>query len=275
MWKGKEITMEKNPRRIQLAVLNLIAFIGVLVVNYLATALPINGNTTGDLSAMYPNLFVPAGFTFSIWGIIYLTLLIFTLTTLVRALMGKRDLGLQKIGIFFFLSCLANVSWILAWHYTLVPLSLLIMLCILGSVLAVYLRLGIGTAKVSALEKLVVHLPFSLYLGWITIATVANFTTLLVDMGWNGFGISESTWTVIMLGIASAIGLFVVIKRRDFFYALVLIWAFFGIFSKRQAVEPVVDSVVLTSQVVMGLAALGLVVAAVLYFRLPKAQSLS
>ena len=257
-------------RRTTLALLNLLGFIGVIIVNYLANSLPINGQTTGGLSAMYPNLFVPAGFTFSIWGIIYLSLAVFTLTTLIRAFMGKPDLGTERIGIFFFLSCLANMGWIFAWHYLLVPLSLLIMVSFLLVLAAIYLRLEVGKSRVSATQKLIVQLPFSLYLGWISIATVANVSTLLVDSGWNGFGISDVTWTVIMIAAAAAIGVAVALTRRDFIFALVPVWAFFGIYSKRSAADPVVDAIVTTALIGMAVVALAGALGLVGYFRLPK-----
>lgn len=263
--------MKKNPRFIRLALLNLVGFIGVVVINYLANALPINGNTTGDLSAFYPNLFVPAGFTFAIWGIIYLSLTIFTITSLGRALTGRSDWGVERIGIFFFLSCFVNMGWIFAWHYRFVPLSLLVMLGILGSLIMIYLRLGIGKKKVSVGEKLVVQLPFSLYLGWITIATVANVTTLLVDNGWTGGGISEATWAVIMIAAATAIGVAAVWTRRDFIFALVPIWAFWGIYSKRAAASPVYEDILTMTLIGMGIMALVGIAAGIRYARLSRA----
>ncbi len=217
-----------------LAIANLLGFILTIIMNGLANALPINDVTTGELSDMYPNLFVPAGFTFAIWGLIYMLLLIFIVYQLFQAFSksGNTDF-IKKIGWFFVLSCLANSTWIIVWHYQFVSLSLLVMFGILGSLLAIYQRLDIGLKPIKTVEKALVHVPFSVYLGWITVATIANVTTLAVDFGWNGFGISEMNWTIIMISTATLIGIVILFKRKDWAYALVLIWAFYGIYAKR------------------------------------------
>jgi hypothetical protein len=211
-----------------LAIINSIGLIITLILNGLANALPINGKTTGELSDAYPNLFVPAGFTFSIWGVIYLALLIFIIYQFIQGF-KQSDAGkdfLPKIGWMFFFSSLANASWIVAWHYQQVALSLVIMLCILSSIIFIYQKLEIGLRPVSTTEKWLVHVPFSIYLGWITVATIANVTTVLVSFGWNGFNI-----IVLIVGIL--IGLTVIEKRKDVAYGLVIIWAYYGIVFKR------------------------------------------
>jgi hypothetical protein len=217
-----------------LRLLNVLGFALTIVLNALANALPINGRTTGELSALYPNLFVPAGLTFSIWGLIYLLLALFVVFQLVALPAAT----VQRIGLWFLLASAANAAWILAWHFERVTLSLLIMLALLVSLLAVYLRLGIGTGSPGWGVKLAVHLPFSVYLGWITIATVANATALLVHVGWGRFGLSEEFWTVAVLIVATAITVAMLLRRNDLFYALVVLWAFAGIAIKRQAVDP-------------------------------------
>lgn len=223
----------KNTRL--LAILNSLGFVLVIVMNTLANVLPINGLNTGQLSDFYPNLFVPAGFTFSIWGVIYLALLVFVVYSLVQAFNNKGNDGfLLKIGPWFIVSCLANAAWILAWHYMYVGLSVLIMLTLLISLIAMYLRLGIGKQGTLSRDRYLVHLPFSLYLGWITIATVANFTTLLVTTGWGGWGLSEEVWTALMIVVAAFISMTVLLSRADVFYSAVTLWAFYGIIAKRQ-----------------------------------------
>lgn len=220
-----------------MALLNTFGFIITITFNTLANALPINGMTTGELSAAYPNLFVPAGITFSIWGLIYLWLLVFVVYQNVKAFSKKSteaDLGFMKqLNYGFFLSCLANGTWIIAWHYQYVLLSLGIMLLLLGSLLYIYQSLQIGIRKVSRAEKLMVHAPFSIYLGWITVATIANATAFLVHINWDGFGILPEIWTTIMLAIGAIIGLNVVGKRKDPAYGLVIVWAYIGIVVKR------------------------------------------
>ncbi|MEJ2740055.1 MAG: hypothetical protein P8105_09565, partial [Dehalococcoidia bacterium] len=219
--------MSKSRSSMFLAVLNLLGFLGVLVVNALANALPINGITTGELSDLYPNLFVPAGLTFSIWGVIYVLLALFIVFQIIsvikRSAQGLAFTG--RIGIFFFISCIANMGWIFAWHYRILTLSLVIMLLLLGSLITIYIRLRIGRSGASKSERYMVHLPFSVYLGWITIATIANVTALLVDAGWNNFGLSGQFWAVLVIAIGIAITLIVLSIRRDVFYALVVDWA--------------------------------------------------
>ena len=222
-----------------LAIFNLLGFILTIILNGLANALPINGKTTGELSDAYPNLFVPAGFTFSIWGIIYLALLGFVIYQLIAAFSSKieNDGFIGQIGWIFVLSCLANASWIVAWHYQYVIVSLVIMLCILFSLIQIYQRLQIGLVTVPTIQKWLVHVPFSIYLGWITVATIANVTTLLVDFGWDGFGVEPEIWTMLVIVVGASIGSRVVQDRKDYAYGLVIVWAYYGIISKRMSID--------------------------------------
>jgi hypothetical protein len=222
-----------------LSILNLLSFVSMVIVNYLAVTLPLNNKTTGVLSDQYPNLFVPVGLTFSIWGIIYLLLGIFIVYQLVYAF--KKDTQnssfLEKIGILFFVSCLANFTWIFAWHFEMVPLSLFIMLILLISLIVIYQKLNIGRSEASKSEKYLVHLPFSVYLGWITIATIANTTALLVNLNWNRLGLSEPFWTIVVIIIGLVISLMMLFYRKDIFYSLVVDWALLGILIKRLTVD--------------------------------------
>jgi len=222
-----------------LSILNLLSFVSIVIVNYLAVTLPLNNKTTGVLSDQYPNLFVPVGLTFSIWGIIYLLLGIFIVYQLVYAF--KKDTQnssfLEKIGILFFVSCLANFTWIFAWHFEMVPLSLFIMLILLISLIVIYQKLNIGRSEASKSEKYLVHLPFSVYLGWITIATIANTTALLVNLNWNRLGLSEPFWTIVVIIIGLVISLMMLFYRKDIFYSLVVDWALLGILIKRLTVD--------------------------------------
>lgn len=222
-----------------LQVINILSFIAVLVVNGLANAIPLGGNTTGDISGLYPNLFVPAGLTFSIWGVIYLALAAFVVYQ-ARDLFSKRKVEmpyLQSIGWYFLLSCLANVGWIFAWHYGQVLLSLVAMLVLLFSLIHIYIGLEIGKEAVDPATRTYVHLPFSLYLGWITVATIANITAVLVRLNWNGWGLSGVFWTVLVIIAGTIIALINIILRGDIAYNLVVIWAYLGIIIKRYSVD--------------------------------------
>jgi uncharacterized membrane protein len=224
-----------------LQVLNLLGLLGVLVVNVLANALPIHGKTTGQLSDQYPNLFTPAGLTFSIWGLIYLLLITFCLYQakgLFRNNASEEDSEyVRRIGFLFFMSCLANMAWIMAWHYEYVGLSVLIMAGLFYCLLSIYLRLEISSPFILWREKYMVNIPFSVYLGWITVATIANITAWLVDAGWSMGTIPEETWAMAIIAVATGIGLFILAKRQDVAFGLVLAWALLGILIKRLSVS--------------------------------------
>jgi benzodiazapine receptor len=210
---------------------NAAGFIVMVVVNALANILPLNGVSTAELSDSYPNYFVPAGYVFSIWGVIYLLLLGFTVY---QARPAQRDSGLlDRIGWLFVLSCLLNSVWIFLWHWRLVLPSVLIMFGLLGTLILIYLRLDVGVTETSRNEWLYVHLPFSVYLGWITVAPIANVTALLVSMGWPSYGPAATNWTILVIVVAVAIGLTSVWTRGDVGYNLVLVWAFAGIVVKQ------------------------------------------
>jgi len=248
-------------RLLFLSILNLIGFLGTVIVNGLANALPLNNKTTGELSDQYPNLFVPAGLTFSIWGVIYVLLAIFVIYGLVVAIKKntQKSSFIENIGILFFISCLANIGWIFAWHYEILPLSLFLMLIILGSLIAIYLRLYIGESDSIRIERYLVHLPFSVYLGWITIATIANITALLVNVNWNTFGLGEQFWAVAVIIVGIAIALTILFTRRDIYYCLVVDWALLGILLKRFADSTPVQSVTVTTIVGMALITVGII----------------
>ena len=213
-------------------ILVAVSLLVMIAVNIMANALPINGQNTGEISDRFDVFFVPAGYVFSIWGLIYLALLAYAVY---QALPGQaEDPYLRSTGYLFVLSCIANITWIFLWHYNLVALSVLAMLALLGLLIAIYLRLDIGRAPVSSAMKWLVHVPFSIYLGWITVATIANITSWLYALQWSGWGISPEMWTVIMLAIATVVGGAMSMTRGDVAYAAVLIWAFIGIALKHQ-----------------------------------------
>jgi len=237
-----------------LAVLNLIGFVITIILNGLANGLPINGKNTGELSDMYPNLFVPAGITFSIWGLIYLLLLIFIIYQLIEAF--KKDGNtefIQSIGFWFVLSSIANASWILAWHYVLPGLSLMIMIILLISLLKIYQNLEAVRKNIPDTKQYFIYPIFSIYLGWITVATIANTTAVLVYNDWSGWGIGEASWTIVMMCIAIGFGLFFLIFKKDIYYPLVITWAFYGIFLKRSTASVFEEGIILTSKIGMAI----------------------
>jgi hypothetical protein len=202
-----------------------LVFFGAMVyMNYLANSLPLNGKTTGQLSDAYPNLFVPAGITFSIWGIIYLLLAVYCV---VQFLPASKEMT-PGISWLFIISCALNGLWIVAWHYQKLPLSLLIMVGLLVTLILINLQL-------KDLPMGVLKAAFGVYLGWICIATIANVTALLVGIGWGGMGISQEAWTIIMIAAGTLIVSLAIMRFENPFIGISVVWAFTGIIIKRSA----------------------------------------
>lgn len=224
-----------SKKRYLIKTILVVSFAAMVVVNALANLLPINGITTGAVSESYPNLFAPAGLTFSIWGLIYLLLAVHTLYQL-GLFRGKKKANedlLYKTGIVFSVSSWANSAWIFSWHYRVIPLSMIFMtfllICLIGLVTL------INAQRLSLREKLLIRLPFSVYFAWITVATIANATVLLVSLGWSGWGLTDATWTIIILSAGALIGTATTLRFKDIAYGLVLIWAYAGIMLKHTA----------------------------------------
>jgi len=206
---------------------NVIAVLAVIVINILANALPLNGQNTGAISDRFAVFFVPAGYVFSIWGLIYIGLLLFAIY---QALPSQRENPrLVKIGYWFAFSSLANIAWLFLWHYLQFAWTIFAMLALLISLLVIYLRLGIGKENVPSSERWMVQTPFSIYLGWISVATIANATQLLDFLKWNAWGISPEIWAVILLAIATVLSSAMSFRRGDIAYSAVIAWAFVGI----------------------------------------------
>ena len=214
-----------------LRIANLVSYIVVVAANILANVLPFNDITTNEISDSVPTLVTPSGFTFSIWGVIYIGLLSFIIYQLLPA--QRDNEHINKIGWWFVISSIANVLWLLLWHYLQFPLTVVVMLILLGSLLMIYLRLEIGAKSVKRSDFWFVNVPFSIYLAWICVATVANISILLTDLGWDGFGIPQSQWAAVVIGLLVVITLIILIKRRDFAFAAVVVWALVGIWSAR------------------------------------------
>lgn len=223
----------RNKNSAIIKITTVATFIIMIAVNVMANILPINGVNTGEVSDSYQNLFAPAGLTFSIWGLIYLLLAGYTLYHVGLFRGGEspesREL-LRKTGILFSVSSLVNAAWIFSWHYDLIPLSMLLMVVLLACLMII--NHSIGNASLSTREKFLVRLPFSVYFGWITVATIANATVLLVSFDWNRFGLMEQTWAIIIIAVGMLIGAATAIRNSDIAYGLVIIWAYIGIYIK-------------------------------------------
>jgi len=213
---------------------NLLFTFITIAFNGLANALPLNGQSTGEISDRFQAFFVPAGYVFSIWGLIYLGLIAFAVYQVFPS--QRENPQLKRLGGLFVLSCIANMAWLFLWHYEYFVGTVAVMLVLLTSLILIYNRLQIGNVKVNNIERWCVHIPFSIYLGWITVATLANISTVLQYLQWDGWGISKEIWTLVMLAVAAGITAVVSMKRGDVAYTLVIIWAFAGIAVKHAGV---------------------------------------
>ena len=232
----------------------IISLVLTLAVNFLANTLPINGVMTGEVSDQFPILFVPAGYVFSIWGLIYLALVAFAIYSVTPK--GRADARVDGVAGWFTAANLFNAVWIFLWHYQQFPLTLIAMAGLLVSLLSIYTKLRVGLEKRSLADRLLVETPFSIYLGWITVATVANISQVLYVLGWRGAPLSEPVWAVVMLAVAALLGGLMIFLRKEVAYPLVLVWAFVGIWVM-QAATPLVAWLALVGAVVLGVLALG------------------
>ena len=223
------------------AVAVTVAYVGTIAINALANALPLAGRTTGEVSAMFPIPFTPAGWVFSIWGLIYLALGVYTVYQVLPAQRTRRML--DQVGWLFVASCACNVGWLVAWHTVAIPVTLPLMLALLGCLLGVYslVRRPRGAGERAGTDatgrgfRWAVRLPFSLYLGWITVATVANMSIFLYDLGWRPGSDAAELWSLALVLVAGAIGVWMLVRNRDATFAAVLVWAFVGIAAKEWA----------------------------------------
>lgn len=241
----------------------VLTIIATIVINVLANALPINGQNTGEISDRFQVYFVPAGYVFAIWGVIYIGLIAFAIF---QALPSQRENPrLRATGWWITLGGLANIAWIFLWHYEQFPLTLIAMLVLLGTLIITYLGLDIGRSKVSKVETWAARVPFSIYLGWITVATVANVTSLLYFLKWDGFGIAPEVWMWMVLAAVLVIATLMNFTRRDIAYTAVILWALAGISVKHADVP----AVAIPTWITFGLVALTLILA----FILPRKPS--
>lgn len=221
----------KNSRQ-PVKYLNLVFYAGTLAVNALANILPFNDITTGEVSDLYRTLFAPAPVTFAIWGVIYLLLGFFVIYQLGLTAGSRRSASKVTVdlGSLFLVGSVANMAWIYFWHYQELALTLLFMVVLLVSLIGINLKLGDSKRERSGMASLCVDLPFSIYLGWVSVATIANVSAFLVSIDWNGYGLSPELWTALVMVVAVVLGVIFLGRRQDYAYALVVVWAFAGIY---------------------------------------------
>lgn len=223
----------------------LLAVIVTIIFNGLSQSLPIGGRTSADVSNTYSTYFTPANYAFAIWGVIYLLLVAYGIY---QALPAQRaNANARKIGWLFVLSCVLNCVWLVLFQSDQIALSLIVIVAFLVTLMAIYVRLDIGRAPVSAGDRWLLQLPFSVYLGWLSVATIANASVLGVALkSGDLLGISGPTWAAIMLVVATLVGIVLVVTRRDWAYILVFVWAFTAIISKQAGIAIVTNTAAVT-----------------------------
>lgn len=212
-------------------VLTAVLYVAMVAFNYLAGVGMINNVGTGAVSDAYQNLFTPAGYAFSIWGLIYLLLGVYTVYQFIAVRKDKKRLGLfGDLGKYYLATSFINITWLFAWHYFAIGLSVVFMFGLLFCLVRIANRLR--KEKFSVKEKILVRLPFSLYFGWISVATIANITVFLVSLGWRGIGFSEVFWTVLILLVGTVIGSLRMLIDKNIPYGLVFLWAYTAILAR-------------------------------------------
>lgn len=259
--------MYTNKKSVFTEIIKTAAFAAMLFVNFLATGTTLNGLTTKQVSDSFPNLFTPAGFTFSVWGIIYLGLLVWLVSGFVKKT-AQEDEGsfnaAKKIDYLFIFSCLLNMAWLLAWQYMFLPLSVIIMAGLL--LLLIFINLAVAKPSFMPRNALAYRFAFGIYFGWITVATIANISALLVSLGFGGSGISAEYWTAATLVIGFAIVAATMLKTKNMFYGLVPLWAYFGILYQHVSQKQFAGKYPLVI-ITLGLCMLALAVLAVLVIK--------
>ncbi len=238
-----------------LLILNIVALVATIIVNYLSNTGYFNGETMSSVSGRYENIFTPAGYAFSIWGLIYLSLLGFLIYQ-VRLSVHDQQNDINAIGAWFIISCIANSAWVVAWLYDQIGLSVLLMIILFFSLAQIVIRLNIATKNAPLPRSLLVYLPFSIYIGWISVALIANIAAWLTKISWNGWGISESSWAVIMIIIAGLVNLFVLWKRNMGMFAITGGWALAAIAVANWDTASTVATVAIATAVVLILSVL-------------------
>lgn len=202
-------------------VLVVVSLLAVISINALANMLPLNGQTTGEISNRLPVLFTPAGYVFSIWILIYVLLSIWVIG--LWRIRNNGDTLFEKRSLLFIISNMFNISWIFLWHYELFALTVVAMVGLLITLLLLYRTYQVQDNKISS------RLPISIYLGWISVATISNLSYVLTVYQWSGWGLSDPLWAVILMTVGTALALHIRFHHFDIAYPFVFIWAFIGI----------------------------------------------
>lgn len=239
-------------------VVNVVTLVAVLVVNGLAGAGTLSGRSIGEVANRYPSYFLPAGYVFGIWGLIYVLLAAFVVF---QALPGNRaDPAAVRIGWAWALNGALNVAWLFAFSFERFGLSMLLMLGLLANLIVTHARIRPAGLRLTRAQIILVELPFAVYLAWISVATIANASQWLGIVGWDGFGISGVTWAVVLMTMAAGLAAAIETKRGAVVFGLVVAWALWGIGVRYQDVSSILNAARLLAPACLALGILGLVV---------------
>jgi len=227
-----------------------VALIITLGINFLSQSPSVVSLTVADIANKYPIYFLPANYVFSIWGIIYTGLIAYAIYQTLPA--QRKNPVFDTLAVLFLITCVANSVWLVLFLNLQFALSPVAMLVLLGTLIVIYQWLKINQKPVSGPMRWAVHVPFSIYLGWITVATVANVTYVLYDAKWDGLGIAPTTWAVIMMAAAGVITLAMIFTRRDIAYTLVVAWALIGIVVRYSGVTTVAVGAIAVTVIILG-----------------------
>lgn len=235
----------------------IVAYIAMVTVNVLSNTLPINGQTTAEISDKLTVLFTPAGYVFSIWGIIYVLLAIWLFLQVKNRNTELR--ASDKVSLLFTVSCVLNIAWLLTWHYEYFALSIVVMLLLLVTLILLYKQYATTDSRFGG------RFPFSFYLGWISVATIANmsYTLKYYDIS---LGINEVTGTIILLIVAAALAISGRYLSNDPYFAIVFVWAIIGIAARNTE-----QSIVITSYIMAAIIFIAII--AVSFMRKPTIQT--
>lgn len=246
-----------------LAVLNLVFFVVACAISNLSQLRIFNNQDNAQVSAKYETVFTPAGFTFAVWGVIYISLLIFVIYHVIKAfskdLNHEANQNILKINYWFILNNIATSIWVFAFAYEYIFLSAILLTFQLITLTVIFVNLNLYNPDTTVKSVWFTQFPLSIYFGWICIATIANITLFLVSINWIGGGLSALNWTIILLVIATLLGLFLVLIKRNSFVGLIFMWAFYGILYKRTSINAELYSSVIAAAW-LGIALLGLAI---------------
>ena len=222
-----------------LSILNLVFYVIAFATSSLSQFGIFGGLTNQEVSAMHETLFTPAGFTFSIWGVIYLSLFGFCIYHLIKAYKSEvhdePSQNVLRIGNWFIINNIATACWVFAFAYELLLLSALLILIQLVSLLIIFINLNLLDKNQTFDSKLFTAFPLTIYFAWICVASIANISLYLDAISWGGFGLQAETWAIIMYSVTFLLTIFILARRSNPFFGLVVIWALYGILQKREA----------------------------------------